>query len=163
MNRSVITVANTLLEKAISEDETLTHMKLQKMAYCLHGWHLARLGEPACAEQVGAWKYGPVFRELYRAFKRFGGEPIDDFAYVVDDNGDRVYRIVSDENHDFHKLLEDVWHRYAQYSGTQLSTLTHREGTPWQEARRRGEPFIDNEAIRRHFAKVVGVTPAATA
>ena len=155
MSRSVITVANTLLEKAIAEDEVLTHMKLQKMTYCLHGWHLARLETPACAEPVGAWKYGPVFMALYREFKRFGGDNIDDFAYVVDEDGDRVYRVVSEENRIFHKVLEETWQKYAGYSATQLSTLTHQKGTPWHQAREAREPFIDNDAIRKHFIQII--------
>lgn len=158
MTRSVITVANTLLEKAIAEDEVLTHMKLQKMTYCLHGWHLARLNAPACAEPVGAWKYGPVFMALYREFKRFHGDPIDDFGYVDEEDG-RVYRVVSEENREFHKVLEEVWQRYAGYSAIALSTLTHQKGTPWHQAREDHEPFIDNDAIKRHFIKDIGVAP----
>jgi uncharacterized phage-associated protein len=34
-------VANTLLEKAWANDRSVTQMKLHKLLYYAHGWHLA--------------------------------------------------------------------------------------------------------------------------
>ena len=56
-------------------------MKLQKLVYFAHGWHLAIHNRPLVNEQVEAWKFGPVFSDLYHQIKSFGNEKID--RYIV--------------------------------------------------------------------------------
>ena len=156
MPYSVITVANTLLEKSVSEDEALTHMKLQKMAYCLHGWHLAVSDAPACAQLAEAWKYGPVWSELYHALKHHGHELIRNFVTDLDENGRVVFYTVPKANREFHEMVEEVWRKYAPYSAVELSEMTHKPGTPWAKARALSMPFISNDHIRDHFREIVG-------
>ena len=164
MSYSIFTVANTILEKAVSEDETLTHMKLQKMAYCLHGWHLAILDTPACVEPVEAWKYGPVWGSLYHALKHNGHDPIRHFigaaGEIVEQGGHQAVPTATDR--EFHETLEKVWRKYAPFSANKLSNMTHQPGTPWAKARHCGTPFIDNDEIKKHFREeVVGGLPHA--
>lgn len=160
----IFTIANTLLEKSVSEDSPLTHMKLQKMAYCLHGWHLAEEDEPACSQPVEAWKYGPVWGDLYHMLKRHGHAPIGerDIIYERDENGVLVFYTVPKTNTRFHEILGSVWRKYAQFDALKLSQMTHKPGTPWDKARRLGAPFIDNDEIKKHFREeVVGGIPGA--
>jgi len=44
-------------------------MKLQKLVYYAHGWHLALNNEPLIDEQVECWQYGPVISSLFHEFK----------------------------------------------------------------------------------------------
>lgn len=157
MTYLIFTIANTLLEKSISEDRPLTHMKLQKLAYCLHGLHLARLNEPACVEPVEAWKYGPVWGSLYHALKRHGHHTISELDFICERNEhhELVFYTVPKTDVQFHEILGETWRQYAHYSALKLSRLTHKKGTPWDKARHDGSPFINNDDIKQHFRKNV--------
>ncbi|MCL6584270.1 MAG: DUF4065 domain-containing protein [bacterium] len=69
-------IANYFLDLAKSKGEKLTLMKLLKLIYFAHGWHLAITGKPLIDEQVEAWQYGPVIPSVYHEFKGFGNQPI---------------------------------------------------------------------------------------
>ena len=155
MTYPIITVANTILEKAVSEDSPLTHMKLQKMAYCLHGWHLAAADAPACVEPVEAWKYGPVWGTLYHALKHNGHSPIFGFIGPNGETSAGIPDAVPTTEGRFHEILEEVWRKYSPYTAVQLSNMTHQPGTPWAKAREQHTPFIDNDEIKRRFQQEV--------
>jgi len=63
-----------------------------------------------------------------------------------------------DETKDF---LEDVWRIYGNYSAGQLSDITHRTGTPWDQMHekmgRTIKPFtvIPNAMIREHYKNLL--------
>lgn len=78
---SPIAVANWLLKLSWAENKPITQMKMQKMLYFAHGWHLALLDKPMMNEVVQAWQYGPVFESVYHTFKYFGANLIDSCSY----------------------------------------------------------------------------------
>ena len=52
-------------------------MKLIKLVYIAHGWHLAlENGKSLISEAVMAWKYGHVINSLYQKLKRYGSQDI---------------------------------------------------------------------------------------
>jgi hypothetical protein len=69
-------VANYFLDVAGKENRTIDPMGIQKLVYFAHGWNLAMYGRPLIVQNVEAWDYGPVIRDLYQDFKRFGNGPI---------------------------------------------------------------------------------------
>src|SRR5215467_7486621 len=73
-------VANEFLYLAKEERRPVTPMQLLKLVYFAHGWYLALTGERLIDERVEAWKYGPVVPSIYHEFKRFGNEPITEYA-----------------------------------------------------------------------------------
>ena len=77
-----VAVANWLLKKSWDENKPITQMKIQKLLYFAHGWHLALLDKPMMDEVVQAWKFGPVFESVYHTFKYFGAAPIDSNSYL---------------------------------------------------------------------------------
>ena len=54
---NAIAVANYFIDKAKADGVPLTHMKLQKLIYFAHGWHLALYGEPLIDEEIQAWEF----------------------------------------------------------------------------------------------------------
>lgn len=105
----------------------LTPMKLIKLAYIAHGWHLAFFDKPLLSETVQAWKYGPVIESLYHGFKQYGNEliPKSELSCLQD--------LSSDFIETSRPLLVKVWEKYGGLSGLHLSALTHQPGTPWYE------------------------------
>ena len=62
---TAIDVSNYLTNKAIDQNRPLTVMQALKLTYLAQGYHLSLEDKPFFKEQVEAWKYGPVIRELY--------------------------------------------------------------------------------------------------
>ncbi len=144
-------VANCFLQHDFRDGvATITPMKLQKLVYCLHGWHLAITGEAAIDGKFEAWPYGPVEEEMYHLFKEYRNKPIN--AYAPSWNGDvQKAFVVSSDNKQFHEILGFVVARYMHFSAIQLSAMTHQKGTPWFTTREKGETTIPDELIREHF------------
>lgn len=153
-------IGNWFLDRADADDKPLTAMKLQKLAYVAHGWFLAYTDNPLVHDAVEAWKWGPVFRSLYREFRDFGSDSIATRA-IAFDGGSLCEKQISLEDYGDAKetsdFLEGIWQGYGGYSAGQLSNITHREGTPWHQMYERMgnniEPFtvIPNEMIKEHY------------
>lgn len=99
----------------------MTAMKLQKLAYYSHAWHLVWEERPLFDARIEAWANGPVVRELYARHRgqfsvsSWDGDP---------DN------LEPDEI----STIDAVLSYYGDLTAHQLSELTHREA-PWSDAR----------------------------
>jgi uncharacterized phage-associated protein len=122
-----LAAANYFLARGHEESVPIDPLKLQKLVYFAHGWHLTVTGEPLIDEYVEAWPYGPVIPTIYHTFKHFGNSPITELAEIGG-----VAPMPSDLN--TLSVLDKVWEKYRQYSGIQLSNLSHAAGSPWEEA-----------------------------
>ncbi len=148
-------VANCILQRDFQDGvATLTPMKLQKLVYMLHGWHLAITDDPAIDGDFEAWPYGPVEEDLYHLFKSFKNRPISTYAYSWDGDEKRAYVVAEQGNEEFYDILNFVIEKYMPFSAGQLSTMTHRPGTPWSITRDSGVEIIENDLIKRHFREI---------
>jgi len=125
----VITVADEVLRLAKAAGMQLSPMKLMKLVYIAHGWHLVIKDSDLFANRIEAWKYGPVIPDLYHATKRFGREDIP--PHLIEDEDDNV-------DADTRDFLKDVLDKYGQFSAIQLSRKTHVAGSPWDQVYREG-------------------------
>ncbi len=136
-------------------------MKLHKLVFYAHGWHLGLLGEPLIDESIEAWPYGPVVRSLYLEFSVFGAQPITRLATTNEreiQQRDSVRPIEEADGYAF-GLLKGVWRLYGKYSAYQLSELTHRKNTPWSVVKKKHprefSSVIPDDTIREHFKQRV--------
>jgi uncharacterized phage-associated protein len=127
-------VANYFLELAEQDQVPIGPLKLQKLVYLAHGWHLAFFGKPLIKNEVEAWRYGPVVPSLYREFKEFGGSTITRRARGWDTDALKA-------DADARRLIDTVWSKYGKLSAAQLSTLTHEPGSAWYMTLRNSSPF----------------------
>lgn len=158
---SPLAVANYFLDLAEREGQTLDPMKLQKLVYIAHGWCLAIYGDALIDEPVEAWQFGPVISTLYHEFKEFGADPIKRRAFDIQPAPRWPRRAVYQPHvpvgdAETTELLEQVWDTYGGFSALELSSFTHRAGTPWFEtwqgrgSKRRGID-IGDDLIKQHF------------
>lgn len=148
-------VANTVLARDFEDRcATITPLKLQKLVYCLHGWHLAITGEPAIEGEFQAWPYGPVKDELYHLFKSYQNRPIDAYAKSWVGDEEKAFVVPKSSNKDFYEIWDFVARRYMPFTATQLSALTHKPGTPWSITRDKGETIIPNSLVQEHFRQL---------
>ncbi len=149
-------VANTFLVRA-NDDGIIDvdPLKIQKLVYNFHGWHLATTGKPAIGEKFEPWPKGPVLSSLYHQFKQHRWNRITTYAVDVDSTtGEEKSLVVSPSDENFQKIFNLVWQRYKGLSGVQLSALTHAANTPWNQARKAGVQYISDESIRKHFVEI---------
>ena len=151
-------VANYFLSKY--RKHGITPLKIQKLVYVAHGWHLALYDEPLVDDEyVEAWQYGPVFASLYHEFKYRGQLPIVELATKVDiePNGARIETTphIPKSNKKTRKLLDRIWEVYGNYTGLQMSALCHQPDSPWEHARKvalgRRNANICDEKIKEHY------------
>lgn len=142
-------IAKQFLKLAGEENKGLEPMKLLKLTYIAQGWYLGFYDKPLFSNDIQAWKYGPVIPDLYHVTKRFGYRNVDiETLELWSDNK------VKSEDQNFVKA---VWNVYKNYSGLDLSTMTHMKDTPWDETY---DPkiyhnSIDNDIIRVHYKKLI--------
>ena len=140
-------------------------MKIQKLVYIAHGWHLAYRDQPLCFETAEAWRWGPVFHDLYHSVRRWGRFPItnqipdywDGEVYVIEDDD-----VPGDNGHFATELIDDIWTVYGRLSAAQLSRMTHAEGTPWDRSYKKGRFYrkgryadIPNKVIKEHYKELL--------
>ncbi len=146
-------IANFFVKKGMDSGNPVTPMKLQKLVYIAHGWHLGLTGEPLFKDEVGAWPFGPVIRSVYKEFISFSKSPITELA--VDFWGN-VCEVAETDEH-IMALLEKIWEVYGKYSATQLSNMTHERGTPWDTVYEEGKSkIIPNQVIEDYYKEMAG-------
>jgi len=143
-------VANEFLRQAKERGSTLTNMELQKLVYIAHGYSLAILDRPLIKQHVEAWRYGPVIPDLYHALRQYGSGVVKALINLLPEE-----KLSETDS----KLVKSVLSAYGQFSGPQLSTMTHREGTPWREVYEPNASFhsdiIPDRLIKAHYLELL--------
>lgn len=144
----VITVADTILKIAKSQDKKLTPMQLVKLTYIAHGWSFVFYDRGLFSNRIEAWQYGPVAPDLYHVTKNYGRS-----AIPLGDIGDVEDIEVSPEDH---ALLVEVFNAYGHLDGISLSRLTHKVGTPWKQVYNPNERRIriPDHLIAQHYREL---------
>lgn len=143
--RSALDVAQRIL--VARQGTTTTPMHVIKLTYLCHGWMLGVHGRPLIADDVVAWRYGPVVPSVYMRFRRWGGNPIKVSMGDVghdDELFDRQQR----------SMIGSVLHAYRNHSAFDLSAITHQKGTPWDMVYANGAGrgcVIPNGLIQKHY------------
>ena len=140
-------IANALIRQGIKEQQPRDPLQVIKLTYLCHGWMLGLYHRPMSAHPVLAWRYGPVIPEVYHEVKRYGRSPVRSLLQCRDDGFDAL----EDD------LIGQVFDVYRQFSGIDLSMMTHAEGTPWHEVwHREGQnATIPNPLIQKHFESML--------
>lgn len=129
---NVFKIVNWLRVKSNEElrlnetDEELTQMKAMKLLYYIQGVSLVYLKKPMFNEEIVAWQYGPVVKEVhdkYAGQKGIVGE--------ITDQDIHDYQELS-ANEAVNDVLNSVWDQYGDLSAIQLMKKTHNE-MPWKK------------------------------
>ena len=151
---SALAVANHFINKARENKTTITHLQLQKLVFLAHGWHLAlhENNAPLISDEYAeAWKHGPVFPSLYHELKHNRGKPVKEYAedMFADASGHFVIFTpeVDGNDEEVILLLEKIYEVYGHWTGGQLISLTHQQGTPWADLTNSGDEIKRNEHI----------------
>lgn len=119
----------------VQVDVPVTTMKLQKLAYYSHAWHLAWTGKPLVRERFQAWRNGPV---CYPLFELHRGKLMISASEFHAGNASAVSGKAK-------QTVDAVLQAYGHLSGAQLSALTHGEA-PWRDARADVDDTLNSSA-----------------
>ncbi len=160
---NALAVANFFIKKSFDTGEPVTNMKLVKLVYIAHGWYLGLSGQPLLTEPVEAWKYGPVVPSIYYSFKDYGGETIKQMVTAGNANESALVTL---SDPDLVPFLEKIWEVYGQFSGVDLSAMTHQDNTPWKQVwdtqgKHSNNVIIPNDLIKEYYQKLVNAPHAA--
>ena len=147
---SATAVANAFIELAQRAGKTLTNMQLQKLVYIAFGYYAGFTHHRLFRDDIQAWNYGPVIPNLYHRLKIYGvGKvtvPLETDVPVIADSNEM-------------QVIKGVWDAYGKYTAIQLSSLTHKEGTPWSymwaKANGRKNVPIPFELIESHYETLI--------
>jgi uncharacterized phage-associated protein len=142
---SVQALCNTILKKSFDEAITVTPMKLQKLLYFTYKEYLRRTGKKLFVEPFQVWQYGPVLGSVYDEFKTFRGNRITHFAKDATGN---VFILDDTKISMPLQSLNVTWEKFKYYSGNELSELTHRPESAWQNARNKDLCVLLDEDIK---------------
>ena len=161
-------VANFFLELEGQETDyipPIDQMKIQKLTFYSHAWFLGYDKGPLFDEDIEAWPWGPVVRELYSQFVNCGRNPIGPkraTTLVKAGNGPLDYRVQVPvrPSESIQGYLRNVWNTHKNLSGIALSNATHEAGEPWTIVKeQRGslddKPTIPNDLIRDVFKQKI--------
>lgn len=136
---SAFAIANSFLEKAQERKmKDMTPMKLQKIMFFAQS-HYLKLNSIKTIEDLkliplfddffARWKYGPVIPSLYHEFKELEGNPINTCAQIASGKIPKV----SPQDHAVLHFMDELLNAYGQYTGPELSTLSHDKSTAWKQ------------------------------
>ncbi|MEO8085242.1 MAG: type II toxin-antitoxin system antitoxin SocA domain-containing protein [Bacteroidota bacterium] len=146
---SAVQIAVAFVNKGIAEGNYVTQMKLQKLVYFAHGYHLATNNQPLIREEIQAWEFGPVIPSIYHAFKLYGSDVIADLKYASVSPSDLSIRLSASAL----ETINYTWKALSGVSAAKLSAWTHQNGSPWQNVYNPGvrDIRIDQEEIQKYF------------
>ena len=143
-------VCDYVIVKLAEAGDTPSVLKIQKLLYYIQAWHLAVNEKPLFKGRFQAWIHGPVSREIYNRFV--------DTKFMYSSVG--VSDLLGGEDKldkDDKLSVDDVLDVYAEFTGSQLEEMTHKED-PWINARgslspsERCEVDIDEGEMQKFYA-----------
>jgi Uncharacterized phage-associated protein len=163
-----VAAANQFIKFAMAEPQyPFDQMKLQKLLFYSHAWHLAYDKGPLFEQDFEAWPWGPVVRDVYIQTKNAGRGRVANFLTEVKWDADGGPAVVAPDgvgNAETAAFLKSVWNTMKSYTGVQLSNSTHAPGEPWtivsEAVGTSGKPTISNSIIKHVFKKKLEAAPA---
>ena len=163
MKNNALSIANYFIELANNESEEVKPLKLMKLVYIAHGYILATLNKSALNprfDRVEAWKFGPVIPSVYHSFKSYGNKGITELTSIFkeenfnEDSPEIEIPILNGEDEKY--VCNFVWRNYGKYSGSDLVTMLHLEGTPWSIVYKEGKNVeIPDELTKSYYKTLV--------
>lgn len=120
-----IDVAKFLIEivgSSTSED-AITNLRINKLLYFAQAHSLQSLGYFLIDDDFQAWRHGPVIPSIYRIYKKFGKNAIQEelFDWSSLTRKEQLY-------------LLDIIRKYKNDSTSALEAKSHTKGSPWDKS-----------------------------
>ena len=121
-----LAIANTIIAM---KPGCFNAMWLNKAVYFVHGWSLA-FGKSVLGELPATWRYGPIYASLYDELRH---HRLKNLEKPQVGGGRWNASLVPEEDVLTRDIIAQVIKSYGKFTARQMSTLAHRDGTPWKE------------------------------
>ncbi|MEA3391622.1 MAG: DUF4065 domain-containing protein [Candidatus Marinimicrobia bacterium] len=135
-----IQTANYILSHSLAKKTEITPLKLQKLIYYLKVWSIIDNKPKLIYADFKKWNHGPVNKEVYYHYKKYGSKPIPL------ENCNYSLNITIEEENTLNFILEN----YLPIQAISLSLMTHRED-PWCEIE--NNEVISDNSIYEYYSK----------
>ncbi|MDO5530903.1 Panacea domain-containing protein [Sutterella sp.] len=131
--------------KIVQRDSPIevNNTKAQKLLYCCYGAVLAATDERLTDEHPRKWPYGPVFPRTFNDIKK---------GRLTVEMAQQFERDCPPESL---QLINQTITVFGRYTASQLSSWSHRAGSPWDKAD--ALAALDDREIRLFFAKLLDI------
>ena len=116
-------IAANIVNMADKEHDQIDHLKLQRLCYYAQGHSVVLRQMLLFDDPIEAWEQGPVVPAVYRAYEKYGAEPIPPTDATPELEEWRL------------GILDIVYQRLGWMTTWNLCSQTHME-QPWREVRR---------------------------
>lgn len=137
----------------------MSNLKLQKLIYLVYADYLLETGKSLFDEKILAYRYGPVVKEVYDAYKGHGREDIleddiQDIEFGAITYPMLIARFMQAKNG---SLIVESMKRtiktFGDKSASKLVDLTHKDGTPWSHTKQSLE-ISDDLILKYHYVEL---------
>lgn len=158
MSYDVRGIANFVLDLAERERERVSNLRINKIIYFLHVGFLREFGRPLVNAKIEAWDHGPVFREIYHQFKKFGRAEILGRANRVNVSTGEYEAAQIEIAQNERDFLTERCRQLLKMPAGVLVDKSHEVGGPWYIARfgqGRVNPGVEitNKLIVENFSR----------
>ena len=140
-------IANVLIEKGQRDGRLFDPLQIAKLVYLCHSWMLGLHGRGLIRQNIYAWQYGPVVPRLYHSLKKYKSAPVTEPIKGIES---------ADLDRPERDIIEQVYGIYGDFTGIQLSHITHEDGTPWDItwSTKGRDSVIPDELIKQHYEEL---------
>ena len=131
---------DSVVKYILKEAADITPLALQKLLYYTQSFYKVFYDEFLFEEDCEAWIHGPVYRDIYYKYKKYGYDPIE--------NNNIDFKEI-ELNKPEKEILDSVINNFGRYSGKVLEEMTHKE-KPWLITRK---GLKDDETCSRIIKK----------
>lgn len=140
-------------------DKGITNLRLQKLLYFIQCYFYLNYYEPCFKEDMEAWEFGPVSREVYEEFSYNVSKNIENtYEYFITDKETGLYKKIKFNEENIRRedkwLIEKVIEICRNKTNYMLVEITHSQ-SPWKNNYKKNKKnkiynedikeFIDNE------------------
>ena len=136
-------LAKYIVAKCIRDGCPISNLQLQKTLYFIQRQFLRNKGHVAFYDEIQAWQFGPVVRNVYAYFCASGGMPID---LPLEFLNNKICW-----NNDDQSFVDNIIEKCRVLDPWALVNATHSKGGAWDRTYRSGEGYrrpIDIEWIK---------------
>ncbi len=157
MQQDTKAIANGFISQALESELNLDVIKLQKLIYYAHGWHLAITKMPLIREPIQAHKFGIVIPSIYLASRQYGLAKLESLYQEFKIESGHWIKPMPAHLSLAAKLINKLGMLYGQTSTIELINLTQRQEAPWAQCRAKKSRMIDDALMTQFFASVANI------